>query len=46
LYSTKWSDGKNKKGWKPLSSKKVIQYRIEREMKKMDTHFLMPTKQR
>jgi hypothetical protein len=29
------------KGWKPHSSKKV-QYRIQWEMKKMDTQFLTP----
>jgi hypothetical protein len=24
LHSTKWNKGKKKKGWKPLSSKKII----------------------
>jgi hypothetical protein len=44
-HSTEWSVGKKKKGWKPLSSKKIIQYRIQWEMKKMDIQFLTSTKQ-
>jgi hypothetical protein len=46
LHSSKWSDGKKKKGWKTLSSKKNNLYSIQREMKKMDTQFLTPTKQK
>jgi microcompartment protein CcmL/EutN len=37
LHSTKWSNGKKKKGWKPLENtvfKKIIQYRIQYEKKK------------
>jgi hypothetical protein len=41
LHSTKWSDGK-KKEWKPLSKK--MQFKIQREMKKMDTKVLIQTK--
>jgi hypothetical protein len=37
----------HQKEWKPLSSKKysILQYKIQREMKKMDTQFLTLTKQ-
>jgi hypothetical protein len=36
----------DKKQMKPFSLSKIIKYRIQREMKKGDTQFWTPTKQR
>jgi hypothetical protein len=44
LHSTKWSDGKKKKGGKLLSSKNNS-IQLQREKRNMDTQFLTPTKQ-
>jgi hypothetical protein len=45
LHSTKWGDEEKKEGMENTLLKKIIQYRIQWEMKKMDTQFLTLTKQ-
>jgi hypothetical protein len=44
LHSTKWNNGK--KGWKSLCSRKIIQPRIQWEMKKRNTWFLTPNNEK
>jgi hypothetical protein len=39
----RWED---EKGIETILPAKIIQYRIQKEMKKMDTQFQTPTKQR
>jgi hypothetical protein len=45
LHRTKWSNGKKKERMETTLLKKIIQYRIQREIKKMGTQFLTTTKQ-